>query len=73
MNDEVLGGWYDAGDHVKFNLPMAYSAQCLAGLFMSMAMTLRHRGRDFILKGTLPLPLTILLPATEVTVSLSDR
>ena len=29
MNDEVLGGWYDAGDHVKFNLPMAYSAAML--------------------------------------------
>lgn len=34
MNDYVLGGWYDAGDHVKFNLPMAYSASMLAwGLY----------------------------------------
>ena len=23
---DLTGGWYDAGDHVKFNLPMAYSA-----------------------------------------------
>lgn len=30
MTDEVLGGWYDAGDHVKFNLPMSYSASMLA-------------------------------------------
>ncbi len=30
MSDEILGGWYDAGDHVKFNLPMAYSASMLA-------------------------------------------
>ena len=29
MQDGVLGGWYDAGDHVKFNLPMAYSATML--------------------------------------------
>ena len=29
MNDYVTGGWYDAGDHVKFNLPMAYSAAML--------------------------------------------
>jgi len=24
------GGWYDAGDNVKFNLPMAWSAAVLA-------------------------------------------
>jgi endoglucanase len=29
MNDAVKGGWYDAGDHVKFNLPMSYSASML--------------------------------------------
>jgi hypothetical protein len=27
---DLTGGWYDAGDHVKFNLPMAYSATMLA-------------------------------------------
>jgi len=26
---DLTGGWYDAGDHVKFNLPMAYSATML--------------------------------------------
>lgn len=26
---DLTGGWYDAGDHVKFNLPMAYSASQL--------------------------------------------
>ncbi|MEN1988380.1 glycoside hydrolase family 9 protein [Paenibacillus hubeiensis] len=27
---DLTGGWYDAGDHVKFGLPMAYSATMLA-------------------------------------------
>lgn len=36
MNDgadngvDLTGGWYDAGDHVKFNLPMAYSVAMLS-------------------------------------------
>ena len=30
MIDEIKGGWYDAGDHVKFNLPMAYSASVIS-------------------------------------------
>jgi hypothetical protein len=29
MKDAVQGGWYDAGDHVKFNLPMSYTAAML--------------------------------------------
>jgi endoglucanase len=29
MNDGIKGGWYDAGDHVKFNLPMAFAASML--------------------------------------------
>lgn len=34
MDDFIKGGWYDAGDHVKFNLPMAYSASMIAwGLY----------------------------------------
>ena len=28
-NLDLTGGWYDAGDNVKFNLPMAYSAAML--------------------------------------------
>lgn len=29
-NIDLTGGWYDAGDHVKFNLPMAYTSTMLA-------------------------------------------
>ena len=29
-NIDLTGGWYDAGDNVKFNLPMAYSAAMLS-------------------------------------------
>jgi len=33
-DDDIDGGWFDAGDHVKFNLPMSYSAAMLAwGLY----------------------------------------
>ncbi|XP_077990546.1 endoglucanase E-4-like [Glandiceps talaboti] len=29
VNTDLTGGWYDAGDHVKFNFPMAYSTVML--------------------------------------------
>jgi hypothetical protein len=29
VGKDLTGGWYDAGDHVKFGLPMAYSATML--------------------------------------------
>lgn len=30
VGHDLTGGWYDAGDHVKFGLPMAYSAAVLS-------------------------------------------
>ncbi|MBW8688367.1 glycoside hydrolase family 9 protein [Chitinophaga rhizophila] len=30
VGKNLTGGWYDAGDHVKFNFPMAFSATVLA-------------------------------------------
>ncbi|MGN1410905.1 MAG: glycoside hydrolase family 9 protein [Oscillospiraceae bacterium] len=34
-HDYITGGWFDAGDHVKFNLPMSYSATMMAwGLYL---------------------------------------
>jgi endoglucanase len=29
VGKDLTGGWYDAGDHIKFGLPMAYSATVL--------------------------------------------
>ena len=57
MSDEILGGWYDAGDHVKFNLPMAYSASMLAwglyqypdGLEKTGLMTTYANNLEFVL------------------------
>ena len=34
---DVSGGWYDAGDNVKFNLPMAWSAGVLAWSIVDFA------------------------------------
>lgn len=32
--EDLVGGWYDAGDHVKFGFPMAFSTTLLTwGLF----------------------------------------
>ncbi|QCB92194.1 glycoside hydrolase family 9 protein [Cellulomonas shaoxiangyii] len=30
VGEDLTGGWYDAGDHVKFGLPMAFTATMLA-------------------------------------------
>lgn len=51
MNDgsdallDLTGGWYDAGDHVKFNLPMAYSQTMLAWAVYEAEDALRDSGQ----------------------------
>jgi len=42
---DLTGGWYDAGDHVKFNLPMAYSAAMLAWSVYEEEDALRNSGQ----------------------------
>ena len=48
---DLTGGWYDAGDHVKFNLPMAYSASMLAWCVYEAEDALKKSGQfDYLLK-----------------------
>ena len=56
MNDgadvglDLTGGWYDAGDHVKFNLPMAYSQTMLAWAVYEAEDALAQSGQlDYLL------------------------
>ncbi len=56
MNDgadvglDLTGGWYDAGDHVKFNLPMAYSQTMLAWAVYEAEDAMAQSGQlDYIL------------------------
>ena len=36
VGHDLTGGWYDAGDFVKFNFPMAYSVTTLAWGMLSL-------------------------------------
>lgn len=48
---DLTGGWYDAGDHVKFNLPMSYSAAMLAWSVYESREALSKSGQlDYLLK-----------------------
>lgn len=48
---DLTGGWYDAGDHVKFNLPMAYTAAMLAWSVYESEDALRQSGQlDYLLE-----------------------
>ncbi|MGB8451426.1 MAG: glycoside hydrolase family 9 protein [Anaerocolumna sp.] len=50
VNLDLTGGWYDAGDHVKFNLPMSYSAAMLAWSVYESKDYLRESGQlDYLM------------------------
>lgn len=61
MNDEVLGGWYDAGDHVKFNLPMAYSAAMLGWALYEYGDDIEASGQRLHLERNLAFALDYLV------------
>jgi endoglucanase len=43
---DLTGGWYDAGDHVKFNFPMAGSATLLAWGALEYAEAYKKSGQS---------------------------
>ena len=48
---DLTGGWYDAGDHVKFNLPMSYSTAMLAWAAYECEEELKAAGQlDYLKK-----------------------
>ncbi|NMB33856.1 MAG: endoglucanase [Clostridium sp.] len=48
---DLTGGWFDAGDHVKFNLPMAYTASMLAWTVYEYRDALEESGQlDYMLQ-----------------------
>ncbi|WOL01581.1 endoglucanase 9-like [Canna indica] len=65
-NVDLTGGYYDAGDNVKFGLPMAFTTTMLAWSVLefgkSMPKELDHAreavrwGTDYLLKASAPLP-----------------
>ena len=44
VGHDLTGGWYDAGDFVKFNFPMAYSVTTLAWGMLSFENGYRSAG-----------------------------
>ncbi|MGN1119608.1 MAG: glycoside hydrolase family 9 protein, partial [Oscillospiraceae bacterium] len=59
MNDgadvglDLTGGLYDAGDNVKFNLPMAYTASMLAWSYYEDADAYQKSGQEEYILGTI--------------------
>jgi len=53
VGKDLTGGWYDAGDHVKFNFPMAFSATMLAWGAIDFADGYNNSGQMKYLKSNL--------------------
>ena len=43
---DLTGGWYDAGDNVKFNLPMAYSSMILGWSYLNNPKAYTQSGQE---------------------------
>ena len=53
VGKDLTGGWYDAGDHVKFGFPMAYSVTALAWGAIEYPEAYESAGQMDILKRNL--------------------
>ncbi|XP_059179535.1 endoglucanase 4-like [Physella acuta] len=59
--EDLTGGWYDAGDHVKFNFPMAYSSTILAWGYLMYKDAYEAAGQADYLLDCIKWPLDYLL------------
>jgi len=60
---DLSGGWFDAGDHVKFGLPMAYSATMLAWGLLESPEGYRRAGQTQVARDNLRFVLDYFLNA----------
>jgi hypothetical protein len=67
MKDGVPGGWYDAGDHVKFGLPMAYSASMLGWAMYEYGDAFKNSGQETSLKNNLKFVLDYFVKCDQGT------
>ncbi|KAK3581340.1 hypothetical protein CHS0354_016184 [Potamilus streckersoni] len=58
---DLSGGWYDAGDHVKFNLPMAMSTHILLWGFIKFQDAYRQAGQTNMMCDMIKWPLDYFL------------
>jgi endoglucanase len=62
---DLSGGWFDAGDHVKFGLPMAYSTTMLSWSLLEDRQAYAATGQEAIAKANLRFVLSYLLQAYQ--------
>jgi endoglucanase len=53
VSKDLTGGWYDAGDHVKFGFPMAYTATMLGWSVLDYKAGYEKSGQYTIIKNNL--------------------
>ncbi|XP_005111868.2 endoglucanase E-4 [Aplysia californica] len=59
--EDLTGGWYDAGDEVKFNFPMAYSTTVLTWGYLLYPDAYRAAGQEDKILDCIKWPLQYLL------------